>query len=212
MQYDLTSPPNNAIARSVTADSATIGSRACMRVSLDNQTNAGVEGVDYIDMPTFLRIPAGLVDGSISVDIWSRLRSDAPEYARAFAGIAYRITPSCEQFEAVYLRPLNGLKTNPPAPRDKRAVQYFAYPDWKFDRLRDQFPDGRYETGADIGPEEWIELIIEVDGRRVSVSVNGESVLSIDNGMVDPVSGDIGLWVDIGTEAYFSNLRITPKT
>ena len=36
------------------------------------------------------------------------------------------------------------------------AVQYFAYPDWKFDRLREEFPDGRYEAGADIGPDEWI--------------------------------------------------------
>jgi hypothetical protein len=31
------------------------------------------------------------------------------------------------------------------SPRDQRAVQYFAYPDSKFDRLRQEFPDGRYE-------------------------------------------------------------------
>jgi hypothetical protein len=41
---------------------------------------------------------------------------------------------------------------HPPSPRDQRAIQYFAYPDWKLDRLREQYPDGNYEAGADIGP------------------------------------------------------------
>ena len=27
-------------------------------------------------------------------------------------------------------------------------------PDWKFDRLREQYPDGDYEAGANIGPDE----------------------------------------------------------
>lgn len=65
-----------------------------------------------------------------------------------------------------YLRQLNGRKTNPPSPRDQRAVKYFAYPDWKFDRLGEEFPDGRYEAGADIGPDEWTTLRIDIDGTR----------------------------------------------
>jgi hypothetical protein len=59
-----------------------------------------------------------------------------------------------------------------PSPRDQRAVQYFAYPDWKFDRLRQEYPDGRYEAGADIGPDEWITLRIDIDGTRLTAAVN----------------------------------------
>jgi hypothetical protein len=36
---------------------------------------------------------------------------------------------------------------------DKRAIQYFAYPDWKFDRLRKEYSDGRYESGTDIADD-----------------------------------------------------------
>jgi hypothetical protein len=48
--------------------------------------------------------------------------------------------------------PLNGRKTNPPSPRDQRAIQYFAYPNWKFDRLREQYPDGGLRSGRGHRP------------------------------------------------------------
>jgi len=208
MQYDLAGPPGNSSRHGVTAERAEIDGRVCTRVTLTAEATAGVAGIDYIDMPTFLRIPANFVNGSISVDIRSRLRSDAPDYARAFAGIAYRISADCQRFEAVYVRPLNGLKLNPPAPRDQRALQYFVYPDWKFDRLRDAYPDGRYEAGADIGPDEWLHLKLDIVGRQVIALINGTEVLSIEEAKNEAASGDIGLWVDIGTEAYFSDLHI----
>jgi hypothetical protein len=44
------------------------------------------------------------------------------------------------------------MEVQPTEPSGQRAVQYFAYPDWKFDRLREEFPDGRFEAGADIAP------------------------------------------------------------
>jgi hypothetical protein len=69
-------------------------------------------------------IAASLENGTIKVDVLSRLNGKGPADARAFAGIAYRITHGGDRFEAVYLRPLNGWKTNPPSPRDQRAVQY----------------------------------------------------------------------------------------
>jgi hypothetical protein len=57
---------------------------------------------------------------------------------------AFGIAPSRSSFSA----------GSPPEPR--RRLQYFAYPDWKFDRPREAHPDGRYETGADIAPDEWL--------------------------------------------------------
>jgi hypothetical protein len=69
--------------------------------------------------------------------------------------------------------PLNGRKTNPPSPRDQRAIQYSAYPDWPFDRLREMYPDGRYEAGADIGHDEWTNLKIDIHNTHLNILVNG---------------------------------------
>jgi hypothetical protein len=89
--------------------------------------------------------------------------------------------------------------------------RYFAYPDWKFDRLREEYLDGRYEAAADIGPDEWIKLKIDIDDTRVSVSVNQIERLSMTETKATPISGDIGLFVDIGSESFFSNLKITSR-
>jgi len=162
-------------------------------------------------MPTFLIIPEWLENGTIEVDILSRLNGKGSPDARAFAGVAYRISDGGDRFEAVYLRPLNGWKSNPPSPREHGAVQYFAYPDWKFDRLREEFPDGRFEAGADIGPDEWMTLRIDIDGTRLTVAVNGTEALTLTETKAAPAGGSIGLFVDIGSESFFSNLKVTPN-
>jgi Domain of Unknown Function (DUF1080) len=97
-----------------------------------------------------------------------------------------------------------------PSPRDKRAIQYFAYPDWPFDRLRAEYFDGRYEAPVDIGPDEWIKFRIDVGEASVAATVNGTEVLRIVQPKAQAQPGRVGLFVDIGTEAYFSNLLITP--
>lgn len=183
-----------------------------MRVELtDEVTINGRAGVDYVDMPTFLIIPARFRDGTIEVDILSRLNGKGPSDARAFAGIAYRIVDGGDRFEAVYLRPMNGRRINPPSPRDRRAVQYFAYPHWKFDRLREEYPDGRYEAGADIGPGEWTHLKIDIRDNDLDVWVNGIQVLTSTETLAVPTAGAVGLFVDIGTEAFFADLRLTSR-
>jgi hypothetical protein len=162
-------------------------------------------------MPTFVRNPADFRNGTIEVDLLSRLNGKGPPAARAFIGVSYRITDPEAHFETIYLRPLNGRKKSPPSPRDRRAVQYFAYPDWKFDRLRQDFPDGHYESGADIAEDEWITLRLDVDERRVRVAVDGKDELTLTDAKGAPAAGGIGLWVGMGTEGYFANLRVTPR-
>lgn len=54
-------------------------------------------------------------------------------------------------------------------------------------------------------------LRLEIDGVRVRVSVNGKDELALVDAKGSPVAGGIGLWVGIGTEGYFSNLRVTPR-
>jgi hypothetical protein len=210
--HSLTELPEGATLRTVTAIPAEISGRRALRVELtDAVTLEGKPGVDYVDMPTFVIIPTTFTNGTIEVDILSRLNGKGPADARAFAGIAYRVTDGGDRFEAVYLRPLNGQKTNPPSPRDQRAIQYFAYPDWKFDRLREQYPAGDYEAGADIGPDEWIRFKLDIDDTRLTATVNGTETLALSQTKAAPVAGAVGLFVDIGSESFFSNLRITPR-
>lgn len=166
--------------------------------------------VDNTPTPSLLLIPACFRNGTISVDILARQDGRSAE-SRAFAGIAYRIQTD-GRLESVYLRALNGLKANPPSPRNKRAIQYYAYPDWTFDKLRAAYPDGRHESAANIGPDEWINLKVNIKDAKVVVSVNDEPVLTVDDTPVDPATGNIGLYVGFGTEAHFSNLRVEPDT
>lgn len=209
--YTLAELPAGATLRSVTATPTEIDDRTALRVSLtDDVTINGTPDVDYHDEPTFVRIPADFDSGSIEFDVRSRLNAMAPEYARAFVGIAYRINAENTRFECVYLRPMNGRSLNPPGPRAQRAAQYFVYPEWKFDRLREVYPDGPFEAGADILPDTWHHVRADIDARSLVLTVDGELVLHIDETLAEPMSGDLGLWVDIGTEAYFANLVITP--
>ncbi|MFT8320063.1 MAG: hypothetical protein ABF649_04090 [Bacillus sp. (in: firmicutes)] len=207
--YDLGTLPEGAVLQSVTATPVTIEGKQALRVTLTDEVSKGVPDVDFVDMPTFLMIPAVFKNGTISVNVYSRLRDDAPDHARGFAGLSYRIGD--DSFEAAYVRPLNGLKVNPEPPRDKRAVQYFAYPDWRFERLRQEYPDGRFEAGANIGPSEWINLKLEIDETRLTVFVDGNERLTLDKTMAEVTTGNIGLFVDIGTEAFFSNLQVTHR-
>ncbi len=109
MTHDLTELPEGSQLRSVTAAPAEVAGRRAVRVELtDAVTLEGKPGVDYVDMPTFVIIPATFENGTIEVDILSRLYGKGPADARAFAGIAYRITDGGAHFEAFYLRPLNG--------------------------------------------------------------------------------------------------------
>lgn len=210
-EYPLNALPAGATLHSVTATSVSIDGRQALRVSLTNEvTLNGTPDVDYHDEPTFVRIPADFESGTIEFDVRSRLNAMAPDYARAFAGIAYRINEAGDRFESVYLRPMNGRSLNPPGPRADRAVQYFVYPEWKFDRLREEYPDGPFEAGADIKPDVWTHVRVEIADRAVVLTVEGVAVLHIEETLAAPVRGDLGLWVDIGTEAYFANLVITP--
>ena len=58
---------------------------------------------------------------------------------------------------------------------------------------------------------EWIRLAIFVDGKKLRATVNGDTVLDIVKTKAEPVMGDIGLWVDIGTEAYFADLHVASR-
>lgn len=204
-----------ASASAIKLNSATLTG---VNVEYSQEKIDGVEAVRVIksmkvkefDEPTFVLIPDVVFkDGTIEVKVLSRLLPDAPDFARGFIGVAFRINRDNSAFESIYIRPTNGRTDN--VNRRQNATQYFAYPDFKFDRLRKEAP-GKYESPADIGLDEWIQLKIVVKGKMAELFINNAAtpVLTVNDLKYSNTSGAIGLWVDIGTEGYFSDLRVTP--
>jgi pimeloyl-ACP methyl ester carboxylesterase len=65
--------------------------------------------IQPFDEPTFVKIKGvGFRDGEIEVKVLSRLLPTAPEFARGFIGIAFRINEDNSTFESIYIRPTNG--------------------------------------------------------------------------------------------------------
>jgi hypothetical protein len=142
------------------------------------------------------------------VRVLSRLLTDAPDFARGFIGVAFRISDDNAQFECIYIRPTNGRAEQ--QLRRNRAIQYFSFPNYKFERLRSEAP-GEYETYADMGLDEWIDLRIVVRGAQAKLFLHDgrQPALIVNDLKHGPAAaGAIGLWVDIGTEGYFADLQI----
>ena len=91
------------------------------------------------------------------------------------------------------------------------SVQYCSEPNFGWYRLRREWPFV-YESYADIQPETWTKLKIEVAGRTARIFLNGSTKPSlVVNGLKGPnLHGGIALWGYAGEESYFSNLRVTP--
>lgn len=166
--------------------------------------------VKGVDEPTFVKIVgSNFKDGTIEVKVLSKLRPDAPADARGFIGLAFRINDTNSKFESIYIRPTNGRADD--QIRRNHSIQYFAYPDFKFFRLRKEFPE-KYESYADMGLNEWIKMKIVVSGSKAKLYLNDNkepSLIVNDLKLGTEESGAIGLFVDIGTEGYFTDLKIS---
>jgi hypothetical protein len=165
--------------------------------------------VQAVDEPTFVRIKGvDFTNGTIEVKVLSRLLKNAPESARGFIGVAFRINEHNNKYESIYIRPTNGRATD--QVRRNHAIQYYSYPDYKFDRLRKEASE-RYESYADMGLDEWITMRIVVSGQTATLFLNNASQPSLivnDLKHGPNASGGIGLWVEVGTEGYFRDLRV----
>lgn len=176
--------------------------RQVVRVIKDSTVNAA-------DQPTFVRINGiDFKNGSVEVSVLSRLLPNAPDYARGFIGVAFRINDSNSKFECIYIRPVNGRANN--QIQRNHSIQYFSYPGYDFERLRKEAP-GQYESYADMGLNEWIKLRISVKDNQAKLFINDNKqpsliVNDLKNGA--DLSGALGLWVDIGTDGFFSNVKV----
>ena len=62
-------------------------------------------------------------NGTIEVNVLSRLLQDAPQLARGFIGVAFRINDSNSTFECIYVRPVNGRVDD--QVRRNHSIQYY---------------------------------------------------------------------------------------
>jgi len=168
--------------------------------------------VKEADEPTFVRIKnTNFKNGIIEVEVLSRLLPTASPTDRGFIGLAFRINDTNSKFESIYIRPTNGRAED--QVRRNHSIQYFSYPDYKYERLRKEDPE-KYETYADMGLNEWIRMKIEIKGTQAKLFLNKDkqpSLIVNDLKHGADISGAIGLFVDVGTEGYFRNLKITPS-
>ncbi len=150
-------------------------------------------------------------NGIIEVKVLSRIQKNTPyPDSWGFIGLAFRINKDNSAFESMYLRPKVGRSSN--AAVRNEAIQYYSYPDYKMDNIGST-PGGPFQASADVGLDEWITMRIEVVGQKASLFINDkkEPALVINQMKGNLKGGAIGLWVDIGTEGYFKDLKITKK-
>jgi hypothetical protein len=147
-------------------------------------------------------------DGTIELEVSGAPAKNAPEAARGFIGIAFRMQDDGARFEKFYIRPTNGRADD--QLRRNHTTQYESKPDWPWDRLRKETP-GVYESYADMVAGEWTHLRIVVQGKNASLFVGnaGQPCLIVHDLKLGDAEGPIALWAGPGTEGYFGRLSIS---
>jgi hypothetical protein len=145
---------------------------------------------------------AEFTQGAIDIDLKGRGKQQA-----SFLGLAFSVVDG-KTFEAVYFRPFNFIRDEKAS--RAHAVQYVAWPDYTWERLRKTKP-GVYESGINPVPDPagWFHAHVEVTKKKVRVFVNEakEPCLVVDR-LAGRDRGRVGLWVD-SREGAFANLKIT---
>lgn len=165
--------------------------------------------IKEVDQPTFVKIKGtNFQNGTIEVSVLSRLLPDAPEFSRGFIGVAFRINGDNTKFESIYIRPTNARAED--QLRRNHTLQYFSFPDFPFSKLRKESPE-KYESYTDMALNEWIKIKITVKDSKAQLFINDaiQSCLIVNDLKHGAgTSGAIGLWVDVGTEGYFADLKV----
>jgi hypothetical protein len=149
--------------------------------------------------------------GVIAVELAGEVAPGAPEAARGFVGVAFRVQPDNETYDAFYLRPTNGRAED--QERRNHAAQYVSHPDWPWFRLRKETPS-KYEAYVDLVPGAWTKVRIEVRGSTARLYVHdNEQPTLIVNDVKSGANGKgaVALWLDSGTIAHFRNLTVESK-
>ncbi len=181
-------------------------------VKLESVEHRGRKAV-RLTMPSpgdgFVLLPdTDFQDGTIEADL--ALKTTVPPGVRmpGFIGIAFRARTDASRYELFYIRPGNSV-THDQAMRN-HSVQYCSEPDFGWYLLRRAWP-GVYESWADLEPEAWTHIKIDVAGRSAKLYLNSspKPALVVDGLKGEDLHGGVALWGYAGEESYFSNVRIT---
>ncbi len=193
----------------VTVEAVTYHDRKAVRVTpavaadaeLTAQKNGEGGGIAVVSDTTFH-------DGTIEIEVAGKPRAGATSDARGFVGIAFRVASDPSKYECFYIRPTNGRADD--QLRRNHSTQYISMPDYPWFRLRKESP-GQYESYVDVVPGEWTKIKVEVDGAKARLYVNDspQPVLIVNDLKLGDSKGSVALWIGLGTEAYFTKLRIS---
>lgn len=187
----------------VTAEPATLQERKGLRIRMagapenTDEKLAVVEGSDF-------------GNGVIEAEIAGAPQAGAPEGARGFVGLAFRVQSDLRTYDAFYLRPTNGRAED--QVRRNHSAQYISHPSWTWSRFRTETPE-KYESYVDLVPATWTKIKIEVRGTQARLFVHDQpqpTLVVNDVKTGSNARGAIALWLDVGTEAHFRNLTVTP--
>jgi len=206
------------ILHNVSAEPVTLEGKKGVRLTMSQQTSdelsrltpqerdqrrveqlAKIEGVEFSN-------------GTIEVEVAGAPAPNAPAGARGFVGIAFRVQPNNETYDAFYLRPTNGRADD--QERRNHSAQYISLPEWPWSRLRKETPS-RNEAYVDLVPGAWTKIKIEVRGEQARLYVHGNEqptliVKDLKSGANG--HGGVALWLEPGTIAHFRNLTVEPTT
>jgi|SRR6516165_1341301 hypothetical protein len=146
-------------------------------------------------------------NGTIEADLAGSPLPGSRADARGFIGIDFRSQKRGTRSESFYLRPTNGRADD--QLRRNHSVQYESMPDFPWFRLRKDNP-GVYESYTDLDPGAWTKMKIVVSGTKARLYVNGsdQPCLIVNDLKLGETHGQIALWANWSTDAYFSNLTI----
>ena len=157
-------------------------------------------------------IGSEFANGVIEAEIAGAPAPDAPEGARGFVGIAFRLHDDMKTYDAFYLRPTNGRAED--QERRNHSVQYISQPEWPWFRLRKETP-AKYESYVDLVPGEWTKIRIDVRGDRARLYVHAQEQPTL---LVNDVksgaerTGAVALWLGPGTVGHFRSLSVQPAS
>lgn len=175
------------------------GKKALLVTTLKQEDSAGFALLPGTDVQ----------DGTIEVDLAVKILTPPGVRMPGFTGMMFRSKPDGSQYELFYVRPKNALAEN--QSMRNHAVQYSAEPGYGWYKLRREWPFV-YESYAEIEPEKWTHMKIEVAGRVAKLYLNNSTKpnLVVDGLKGANLHGAVGLWVYPQEESYFANLKITP--
>ncbi|HXW05060.1 MAG TPA: hypothetical protein VD833_07505 [Vicinamibacterales bacterium] len=191
----------------VSAVAAELQGRKGIRLTVAPQAGSAPADAEQLAVIEGIEFASGLIEAEIA----GQPAPGAPEGARGFVGIAFRVQPDLKTYDAFYLRPTNGRADD--QERRNHSLQYISHPDWPWFRLRKETP-GRYESYADLVPGAWTKVKIEVSGERARLYVHDQEQPSL---IVNDVKsgaqgkGGIALWLGPGTVAHARNLTVTAQ-